>query len=99
MLDKNDKYVQLQGPFKKNEELISIIKEKFKGNVGYISRIGIQSRYQTKVMINGEEFIIGLSGMLDIRNVKITSCYFLHDVSDLTIIDCIIEQKEGSMIG
>lgn len=99
MLDKNDKYVQLQGPFKKNEELTFIIKEKFKGNFGYISRIGIQSRYQTKIAINGEEFIIGLSGMLDIRNVQITSCYFLNDVSDLTIVDCIIEQKEGSTIG
>lgn len=99
MLDKNDKYVQLQGPFEKDVELTAVIKNKFKGNFGYISRVGIQSRYQTKVAINGKEFIIGLSGMLDIRNVQITSLYFMHDVSDLTIVDCIIEQKGGSMIG
>lgn len=83
-------YIQIQGPFSKNDDLISVIKTKFKNSFEYIERIGIQTNPTNKININGQIFEIGKTGILEFSEVKIISLYFIQDEPESTLIDCII---------
>lgn len=85
----NDKFVQLQGSFKKNEELTNIIKKNFP-SFQNIKKIGIQSIEDNICCINGIDFIIGKTGILEFDNVYITSIFFRQDEPKTTLIDCIL---------
>lgn len=85
----NDKFVQLHGPFEKNEELIDRIKENYPG-FQYIKKIGIQSKMNNVCSLNGQDFEIGKTEILEFNEVNITSIYFKQDEPETTLIDCIL---------
>lgn len=85
----NDKFVQLHGPFYKNEELTDIIKKDFPIFLN-IKKIGIQSPRSHICCINEENFEIGKTGILEFENVNIYSLYFKQDEPATTLIDCIL---------
>lgn len=87
----NDKFVQLHGPFLANQELISIIKE----NLNYtslvnIKHLGIQSISTHICCINGQNFEIGKTEILEFNEVSITSIYFKQDEPATTLVDVIL---------
>lgn len=86
----NDKFVQIQGPFLKGEELVDKILKNYPNFRG-IKKIGIQSKIKHVCCINNKEFIIGKTEILEFNNVKITSLYFNQYESKSTLIDCILE--------
>lgn len=85
----NDKFIQLHGSFKKGEELTRLIKKNFP-NFKSIKKIGIQSIENNICCINGIDFIIGKTGILEFDNVYITSLFFKQDESEKSLIDCIL---------
>lgn len=86
----NDKFVQLQGPFTHNQELVDLIKAQFP-NFQFIKRIGIQSTYSSGCFLNGQKFEIGKTEILELNEVHITSIYFETDEPASTIVDCVLE--------
>jgi hypothetical protein len=87
----NDKFIQLHGPFKANEELINIIKKNYINNFNSIKKIGIQSISTNICCINGQNFEIGKTGILEFNEVNITSLYFKQNELATTLIDCLLE--------
>lgn len=85
----NDKFVQIQGPFKQNEELINIIKKDFPSFLN-IKKLGIQSISTHICCINGQNFEIGKTEILEFNEVSITSIYFKQDEPATTLVDCIL---------
>lgn len=85
----NDKFVQLHGPFKKDEELVDIIKKDYP-NFLNIKKLGIQSVSTHFCSINGQNFEIGKTEILEFNNVGITSLYFNQDEPATTLIDCVL---------
>lgn len=85
----NDKFIQIQGPFKKNIEVINLIKQT-SVNFLYINKLGIQSKVGNMLKINNKIFEIGKTGIIEFNDVEINSIIFLQDESALTIIDCIV---------
>ncbi len=95
----NGFFGNLQGPFAKDQELFSKIQSDCKDTVDYVSKIGIHchdnfdfdlSQGSTKVVlvrINGIDFQIGKTRMLELENVRITSIQFLSNMDDATYID------------
>lgn len=86
----NKKFIQIKGPFKTKENIISYIKDDYP-DFRYIKKIGIQTKVSNKCNINGEIFEIGKTGILEFNDVKIISLFFLQDESEFTLVDCIIE--------
>lgn len=86
----NGSYAQLQGPFNKNEDIITIMKLKFENSFRHLKRIGIQTKPENKININGQIFEIGQTGILEFNEVEIISLYFMQDEPESTIIDCIV---------
>lgn len=85
----NDKFVQLHGPFKKYEELVTRIKADCPGFHG-IKKIGIQSSMYHICCLNGRDFEIGKTNILEFDEVDITSVYFKQDEPATSLIDCIL---------
>ena len=95
----NGFFGNIQGPFAADEELFTKIQSECKDTVEYISKLGIHyvgnfgldlsgTRWkQTFVRINGIEFQIGTTRMLELQDVKITSIQFVEDTDDLMYID------------
>lgn len=85
----NDKFVQLHGPFKANEELVDIIKKNYP-NFFSIKKLGIQSILDHGCHVNGQDFKIGKTEILEFNEVNITSLYFKQDEPKTTLVDCIL---------
>lgn len=85
----NDKFVQIHGPFKQNEELIGIIKKDFPSFLN-IKKLGVQSISTHICCINGQNFEIGKTEILEFNEVNITSIYFKQDEPATTLVDCIL---------
>ena len=95
----NGFFGNIQGPFAAGEELFTKIQSECKDTIEYISKLGIHyvgnfdldlfgARWkQMFVMINGIKFQIGITRMLELQNVKITSIQFVEDTDDLIYID------------
>ena len=56
---------QLIGPFKKDIELIELIERDAAAPIKYISHLGIKTEPNSIVKINGDEYQIGLTGILE----------------------------------
>lgn len=85
----NDKFVQVHGPFKQNEELVDIIKKDFPSFLN-IKKLGVQSISTHICCINGQNFEIGKTEILEFNEVNITSIYFKQDEPATTLVDCIL---------
>ena len=95
----NGFFGNIQGPFAANEELFTRIQEECKDTIEYISKLGITyvgnfnldltgKRWnQLFVRINGIEFQIGITRILELEDIKVTSIQFVQDVDDLFYID------------
>ena len=95
----NGFFGNLQGPFAADEELFTKIQSECKDTIEYISKLGIhyvgnfdldltgKRQEQTFVRINGIEFQIGITRMLELQDVKVTSIQFVEDTDDLIYID------------
>lgn len=85
----NNRFFQLQGPFKRNEELMDKIRL-VNSNFRYIKRIGIQTKEGNKCKINGISFEIGRNKVLEFDDVEVQSIMFSQDETEDTLIDCIL---------
>lgn len=85
----NDKFIQVHGPFKKNKELVDIIKKNYPSFLN-IKKLGIQSISTHICCINGQNFEIGKTEILEFNEVSITSIYFKQDEPATTLVDCIL---------
>lgn len=85
----NDKFVQVHGPFKQGEELVDIIKKDFPSFLN-IKKLGIQSISTHICCIDGQNFEIGKTEILEFNEVNVTSIYFKQDEPATTLIDCIL---------
>ncbi len=95
----NGFFGNISGPFAANEELFTKIQSECKDTIDYISKLGIhyvgdfdldltgRIWKQTIVRINGIEFQIGITRMLELEDVRITSIQFVEDTDDLVYID------------
>jgi len=95
----NGFFGNLQGPFAAGEELFTKIQSECKDAIEYISKLGIHyvgnfdldlsgARWkQIFVRINGIEFQIGITRMLELEDVAITSIQFVEDTNELVYID------------
>lgn len=95
----NGFFGNIQGPFAADEELFTKIQADCKDTIDYISKLGIHYVgdfdldllgviwKQIFVRINGIEFQIGKTRMLELEDVKVTSIQFVDDVDDLVYID------------
>lgn len=91
---KNNMFMgQLCGPFFANEELYNLIEEQAATDILYIMHLGISTKKDTMVYINGELYQIGKTGMYEVGNTKITSIYFQEDTDNNTIIDYTVLTK------
>lgn len=87
----NGSFIQLRGPFAKNQDLIDYIKKNLDPSFKHIKKIGIQSQKGHLININGKTFEIGFTKILEFNNVQIKTLSFLQEESNTTLIDCIIE--------
>ncbi len=85
----NDKFVQIHGPFKQGEELVDIIKKDFPSFLN-IKKLGIQSISTHICCIDGQNFEIGKTEILEFNEVNVTSIYFKQDEPATTLVDCIL---------
>ena len=95
----NGFFGNIQGPFAANEELFTKIQSECKDTIEYISKLGIHyvgnfdldlsgtRQKQIFVRINGIEFQIGITRMLELEDVAITSIQFVEDTNELVYID------------
>ena len=95
----NGFFGNIQGPFAADEELFTKIQSECKDTIEYISKLGItyvgnfdldligKRQEQIFVRINGIEFQIGITRMLELEDVKVTSIQFVDDVDELVYID------------
>lgn len=85
----NNKFVQIHGPFKQGEELVDIIKKDFPSFLN-IKKLGIQSISTHICCIDGQNFEIGKTEILEFNEVNVTSIYFKQDEPATTLVDCIL---------
>lgn len=93
----NGFFGNIQGPFAANEEIITKIQEDCAYPIDYISKLGIHyvgnfdfSVVQDSpnfVRINGINFQIGKTRILQLEDVEIRSIKFLNDVGERVFID------------
>ena len=95
----NGFFGNIQGPFAADEEIITKIQSECKDTIEYISKLGIhyvgnfdldligKRQEQIFVRINGIEFQIGITRMLELEDVKVTSIQFVENTDDLFYID------------
>lgn len=87
----NDKFVQIKGPFKENEDIIKKIKKKYDVNFNYIRKIGIQAKRGDYCRINNRLFELGEDGRFEFCQVQVSSLSFLQYEPESTYIDCVLE--------
>lgn len=85
----NDKFVQVSGPFIENEDIVNKIKKNYP-DFNYIKRLGVQSKITHLCVIDGIEFEIGKTEILEFEDVQITSLFFKQSEPSSTIIDCVL---------
>lgn len=79
---------QLTGPFVANTEMLYLVKADAKVSaINYLTKVGITAERGSFVRINGIEFEIGKTGILEFEDVKITSLKFSKDANERAIID------------
>ena len=78
---------QLQGPFSANEDLYAKIKENASIDFDFVDHLGIQTKKDTMVNINGKSVQVGRTGTYEITNAEVTSLYFEEDVDRYTLVD------------
>lgn len=96
----NGFFGMIQGPFSADEELFTKIQSECKDQIDYLSKLGIHytgdynldllGEKQGKryfIRINGIEFQIGKTRMLEFEDCQITSIQFVEDTDDLVYID------------
>jgi hypothetical protein len=83
----NGGHGQITGPFVANAELMNLINLDANKDVKYISKIGIQTKKDNYIRLNGVVFQIGENGILEFENVEITSIRFSQLEDYNTIID------------
>lgn len=89
----------IQGPFTADEEVFTKIQEQHQEQIQYLSKLGIHyvgnfnldltGTYWKKILvrINGIEFQIGATRMLELENIQATSIQFVENVNDKVYID------------
>ena len=82
-------FVQLCGPFKAGQDLVTLLKESFTFTT--VVKLGIQTKTGNKCRINGQEIEIGNTKIYEISNVDVDSVIFLQDEKESTIVDFIVE--------
>ena len=102
----NGFFGNIQGPFAADEELFTKIQLDCKDTIDYISKLGIHyvgdfdldlsgvTWKQIFVRINGIEFQIGKTRMLELEDVEVTSIQFVNDTNDRVYIDYQYEKSE-----
>lgn len=87
---------QIKGPFTKDQEIYTLIKQDCLSTIAYISHLGIQTVTGdvVTVNINGETIEIGNTGMYEIRDTEVTSIIFNQDMDENTIIDYVIKTEK-----
>lgn len=95
----NGFYGQISGPFAAGEEIFTKVKQQSIQPIDYISKLGIHHmgtynldingirQLQEFVLINGEQYQIGKTRMLELEDTQITSIIFPEDVDDTYYID------------
>lgn len=79
---------QLTGPFVANTEILYLVKADAKVSaINYLTKVGICYERGSFVKINGVDFEIGKTGILEFEDVRITSLKFSQDVDDKAVID------------
>lgn len=87
----NTKLMEINGPFSAREDIFTLLKVKYPEiNFSYISKLGIYGKTKHEVRINGKDFELGKTGMLEFSDVQITSLFFLQNEDYFTIVDCIV---------
>ena len=86
---RNDKFIQLHGPFKKNTELTTTIKKNFPDFVS-IKNLGVQTAPTHICNINGQSFEIGKTEILEFNEVAVKSLYFEQDEPSTTLVNCLL---------
>ena len=99
MAKENGFFGQINGPFSVNEEVFDLIKEQCSQPVNYLTKVGFHlvktypldllGIYEPtiSILINGIEFLLGKTGLLELEDVQITSIQFLNEVDELFYID------------
>lgn len=87
MAKTNGRTGQLAGPFTANTELLNLIKLDANSEVNIITKIGIQSKKDHSIRLDGVAFQIGSSGILEFEDVALTSIKFSQSEDYNTIID------------
>ena len=95
----NGFFGNIQGPFAAGEELFTKIQADCRDSIEYISKLGIhyagnfdldlsgEKWKQIFVRINGIEFQIGITRMLELEDIKVTSIQFIEDTDEPIYID------------
>ena len=78
---------QLQGPFKANEDLYAKIKENANTDFQFIDHLGIQTKKDTMININGKSFQVGRTGTYEITNAEVTALHFEEDTDEYSLVD------------
>lgn len=86
---------QENSKFSALEELYDLIEAAVNPRYGInsVARIGIQAPVTTHVLLDGIDFQIGKTGILEFRNIDLTSIQFVEDTDDTVIIDFIIDTQ------
>ncbi len=84
----NEKMIQIKGPFAANEEIVNRISS---SDFLYIKEIGISTKTRHYVSLDGENFEIGKTGMLQFQDTHITSIKFSQNEDEKTLVECILE--------
>ena len=88
----NGFFGMIQSPFAANEQLMNKIQQQCKQTVAYLSKVGIvyvdhhglniDKEPKITVTINGKEFQLGKTGILELEDVQITSIIFSQAIED-----------------
>lgn len=100
MTNTNGFFGQLRGPFNANINLFSQIQEECINTINYITKLGIQytgdfdldlegnkEGQQIFIEINGLDFQLGKTRMLEFQDVQIYSIKFKQDMDENCFID------------
>ena len=83
---------QLKGPFEANTDIYELVRQDADINVGAITHLGIQTKKDTFIDINGNATQIGKTGIYEIGNTRIVALKNPTYLDDNTIFDYTITQ-------
>ena len=84
-----DGFVGMEREVAENWKKKDIIKKNFPSFLN-IKKLGVQSISTHMCCINGQNFEIGKTEILEFNEVNITSIYFKQDEPATTLVDCIL---------